>query len=117
MKKDVKHFLVKTEADFVDYLTAFFSVVGIISSILASNYLIAIVIFAIGFNAINSIRTGKKSIMINPVSTNKTGLYHVKNGNDNIYVLASSLDEAELFCEMENINGEISYMGNAKFFV
>lgn len=117
MKKEVKHFLVKTDADFVDYLAAFFSVIGIISSILASNYLIAIAIFAIGFNVINSIRTTKKYIMAKSVPTNKIGLYHVQNGDDNIYILASSVDEAELFCEMENINGEISYMGNVKFFV
>jgi hypothetical protein len=38
-----------------------------------------------------------------------------KNGNNN-YVLASSMDEAELLMETDKINGVPSYIGKVKYF-
>lgn len=110
--------IVKSPADFIDYAVAFFSVIGIISCFLSGNYLVALIVFSMGLASFNCIRTGKRQINVIPLSFSRKDLFEVKDDKDNtVYIVADSIEEANMFCELERVEGKVSYIGKARCFI
>jgi hypothetical protein len=110
--------IVKAPASFLDFLTGYVSIIAFISTILLGNYLLTLVVFAVGFNAVNSIITGTKQIDIKPITSSKKLLYEVKNDKEETtYIMADSSLEANMYCELHNIKNTPSYIGKVNCFV
>lgn len=111
-----KQFLLKRRITVVDYFLVLVVGSATVLSYLTNNW------FAFGAGVLYlgclvlSVRNGIVE-MCASMKLSERNLYQIVDANNvNYYVLATSLEEAQLLLETDNINGDINYIGRVKYF-
>jgi len=112
-----KRWMIKKPVGFVDYLSCFLWAVASIGGIISESWfflIISICFFVVEYSVILK---GEYHLNIKPFEISSKNLFEIKNGDNTEYLIADSIDEANLYCEFEKINDSPNYIGKAKHFV
>ena len=112
-----KHFILKRKFNFADFCLVFVFVLLSYFDFLDKNSIGCAISIVIAVGLLIYLSNNNDIHIKAKATINELNLYQITDKeNNNVYVLASSLEEAELLSDFDKITGDISYLGKVKYF-
>jgi len=108
--------LTKKRTDIIDSISMVALIVGFVACIINGSFIWGVIFLCMLIGFYNNMENGQLKIKVN-TRLEERGLYEISSEKEVYHVLASSMDEVNLYCFTEKIEGDIKYIGKVKYFV